>query len=609
MLIPSLLGQQGRGTILGTVTDPTGAAVVGAKVAITNTDTNLVISTETNNVGFYITPAINVGKYQVAVEQAGFKKEVRGGINLQVDQAAEINISLQVGAATDSVMVTAEAPQVNTENPTLGEVIGNDFVADLPLDGGNALALVLLAADVHSNAGPVQSGFADRGTSLSDLSINGGPNAVNNLLVDGMVAQNSYYPDLNANLGVDAVQEFKVQSGSMSAEYGFTLGVINMATRGGGNLFHGSASEFFRNDFLDARGAFSPQRAPYRYNQWGAAISGPLIVPHLYNGRNRTFWFFNYGAYNYITYSDSITSTPPLEQRTGDFSHLYGSTGVLIPIYDTATTAVNPSGSGYVRSPFPDNIIPKSRLDPVSQAINQLYPAPNYIPSNPYTQSNNYFSLNRGNQTMQQYTGRVDQHVSDRDSFFARFTYYTAYTDNCPCTWPSFVVNGRYDHFGTRNAAFSETHTFSPRLINELRVGMAWQDFPFQSASYGGDWPKKLGLPDSVPDTLFPIISNGYTTFGNGVLGFRGALTWDAGDTATLVIGSQTLKIGAEYACCSATTIRPHNLRARSTFPPDSWAIRKTSRAREAPMRISSWARSAAPRVEHISGNPKKVTR
>jgi hypothetical protein len=252
------LAQQGRGTILGTVSDSTGAVVAGAKVSVLDVDTNNAAIAETNKDGFYTTPPLVVGRYRVTVEHAGFKKAVRSGIVLEVDDKAEINFQLDLGSATESVVVTAEAPMINTENGSLGQVIGNDFVNDLPLDGGNALALVLLAADVHSNAGPVQSGFADRGTSLSDLSINGGPNAANNLLVDGMVAQNSYYPDLNANLGVDAVQEFKVQSGSMSAEYGFTLGgVINMATKGGTNILHGGASEFFRNDFLDARNAFS----------------------------------------------------------------------------------------------------------------------------------------------------------------------------------------------------------------------------------------------------------------------------------------------------------------------------------------------------------------
>jgi hypothetical protein len=214
--------QQGRGRILGTVSDTSGAAVAGVKVAIVNIDTTVAVNVESNKDGYYTSPALNVGNYQVVAEHPGFKKAVSSGIVLQVDQQAEINIRLDVGAVSESVEVTGAAPLVNTENGSIGQVIDNRSVEVLPLNGRNAFALALLAPDVHPNAGPIQSGFADRGTSLSDWSINGGPNSVNNMLVDGMVASNSYYPDLNADLAVDAVQEFKVQSGSMSAEFGFT---------------------------------------------------------------------------------------------------------------------------------------------------------------------------------------------------------------------------------------------------------------------------------------------------------------------------------------------------------------------------------------------------
>ncbi len=543
-----LAAQLGRGTILGTVTDSSGAVIAGAKVSVLDLDTNTAVSAVTNRDGFYTTPPLNVGNYQIAAEHAGFKKEIRSGIVLQVDQHAEINIQLQVGAATESVQVTAEAPLVNTEDSSSGQVIENKRVEDLPLNGRNAFALVQLSPDVHSNAGPNQSGFADRGTSLSDWSINGGPNAANNMLVDGTVAQNSYYPDLNADLAVDAVQEFKVQSGSMSAEYGFTLGgIINVATKSGTNQYHGTAYEFLRNNDLDARNTFGTVRPEYRYNQYGAAVGGPFNLPKLYHGSNRTFFFVNWEQYNYVSYSDSITSTPPPSQRTGNFSNLFTSTGQLIPIYDPATTAVNPNGSGYVRTPFPGNIIPTSRLDPVAQAMNQFYPAPNLTPSNAFTQANNYESVNPGAQNMQQYTLRGDQRISDSDSMFARFTYFDAYTNNCPCTWPSFAVNGRFDHFGTRNAALEETHTFSPRLLNEIRIGMARQQFPFQSASYNQGWPQKLGLPADVPNFVFPTVNNGYTALGNATVGFRGALTWDVTDTVTLVLGNHSLKLGVEY--------------------------------------------------------------
>ncbi len=270
-------GQQGRGTILGTVIDPSAAAVAGAKVMIINVDTNITAAVTSNTSGFYTSAALNPGTYTVSVERDGFRKSIRTGLVLEVDQHAEVNFQLEVGSVGESVNVTGDAALVNTENGSIGQVIESRSVHELPLNGRNAFALVLLSPDVHSNAGPAQNGFADRGTSLADLSINGGPNAANNLLVDGMVASNSYYPDLNANLAVDAVQEFKVQSGSMSAEYGFTLGgVINVASKAGTNAYHGTAYEFLRNNVLDARNAFANALLPFRYNPragWAGAIA------------------------------------------------------------------------------------------------------------------------------------------------------------------------------------------------------------------------------------------------------------------------------------------------------------------------------------------------
>lgn len=544
----SLTAQQGRGTIFGTVTDPSGASVKGAKVTVRNVGTNAAVLSETNGDGYYTSPPLIVGGYQIEVERTGFKKEIRSDLSLQVDQRVEISIQLQVGTVGETVQVTAEAPLINTENASIGQVIENKRIVELPLNGRNAFALVALSPNVHSNAGPAQSGFADRGTSLADWSINGGPNAANNMLVDGSTAQNSYYPDLNANLAVDSVEEFKVQSGSMSAEYGFTLGgVINLATKSGSNTYHGTAYEFVRNNIFDARNTFSTLKLPFRYNQYGASIGGPASLPKLYNGRNKTFFFANWEQYNYVNRGNANASTPPLEQRTGDFSTLKSATGALIPIYDPATTLLNASGSGYTRSVFAGNIIPKSRLDPVSQAMNQFYPAPNQAPQNPFTQVNNYLSTTRGEQSMRQYTLRGDQHISNNDTLFARYTFFNAYTDNGISTWPAPEVHSRYDRFGTQNIGLNENHTFTPRLLNEFRLGVGRQNFPFQSASFGQGWPQKLGLPASVPGTVFPSVSNGYTSLGNPTVGYRGALSWDLTNTTTLVLGSHSIKLGVQY--------------------------------------------------------------
>jgi hypothetical protein len=560
-LVSILSAQQGRGTIFGTVTDPSGASVYAAKVSIINVDTNNVTETETNAAGYFTSPPLIVGNYRVTAELGGFKKGIRSGLSLQVDQHAEVDFTLQVGGVNESIQVTGETPLVNAENASVGQVIENKRVEDLPLNGRNAFALVLLSPAVHSNAGPVQSGFTDRGTSLADLSINGGPNAVNNMLVDGTVATNSYYPDLNANLAVDSVQEFKVTSGSMSSEYGFTLGgVVNVATKAGTNAYHGTAYEFVRNNDFDARNAFASSMLPFHYNQYGLAFGGPLIIPKVYNGKNRTFFFGNWEQYHYNQSSQSILSTPIAAQRTGDFSTLFNATGTLIPIYDPATTAVNPNGSGYVRKVFAGNLIPANELDPVAKNVNQYYPLPNRTPSNLFTNANNYQSTVSLTTTMQQYTTRVDHRISDKDSIFGRYTYMVTWTDNGnQGPWPDPITRARYDNFETRNTAVDETHIFSPAVVNEIRLGIARQYFPFQVASFNENIPQKLGLPSNVPNMALPNFSNGYSGFPTQTIGLRGALTWDATDTVTYVHGNHSIKAGIEYRLLFGNNYQTNN--------------------------------------------------
>ncbi len=251
---------------------------------------------------------------------------------------------------------------------------------------------------------------------------------------------------------------------------------------------------------------------------------------------------------------------PIASLRNGDFSNLFTATGTLIPVYDPGTTVVNPNGSGYVRSVFPNNKIPTNQLDPVSQKINAFYPLPNLAPANQFTQANNYLASVALNSTMQQYTTRVDHRISDKDTLFARYTFFVNYTDNGTASpWPDPAVRDRYDHFNTRNSSFAETHVFSPTIVNDFRVGTARQYFPFQAASFNEGYPAKLGFPSNVPNTVFPLISDGYTAFSTGVVGLRGALTWDFNDTLTVVKGAHTIKMGIEYRQMSGNNYQTAN--------------------------------------------------
>jgi hypothetical protein len=405
----------------------------------------------------------------------------------------------------------------------------------------------MLTPSVKSNAGPTNSGFGDRGIQLSSISINGGPNAMNAQSLDGGNNIQSYIGEVAINPAVDAVEEFKVQTGVMSSEYGFTAGgVINVVSKSGTNQLHGSVYEFLRNNALDARNTFSTVNPPFRYNQYGVAVGGKVI-------KDKTFFFGNWEQYDYRRTTSFIGSMPTVKQRGGDFSDLLGTNGALIPIYDPATT------SGLTRSVFPNNRVPVSRMDPVSLKINEFYPVPNRTPTNAFTNANN-FSNDSGNaRSMRQYTAKVDHRFSDKNSLFARYSYFLHKTDNGGSIYPDPIVSKRDDALENANFALSDTHSFSPTLLNELRVGATRGYFPFIVRSFGGGWPQKLGLPASVPADTFPAIGNGLAGFNTGTAGLRASINLQLFDMLTKISGNHTMKFGVDLR-----TLQGNNLQRSS---------------------------------------------
>jgi outer membrane receptor protein involved in Fe transport len=538
LLLPA---QQGRGTISGTVTDTQGALAPGVKIEIRHVETNTVFTTTTNDAGFYTAPGLAVGEYQVTATAPGFKKAVRSGITLEVDQKAVVNFTLEVGELSESVQVVGEAPLVDISSATVGTVVESRRIQDLPLNGRNALALALYTPGVRTSVGPSYSGFADRGVRISTMSINNSPGGMNGQLLDGNHNVLTWIDEVAVPPAVDAVQEFKVQSGAMSAEFGYTAGgVVNLVTKSGTNAFHGTAYEFVRNDKLDARNAFAATRERLRYNQFGVSLGGPLR-------RDHTFFFFNHEQYRVRQGSPRIATVPVAAERKGDFSNTRDVTGALIPIYDPQTTRPNPAGSGVIRDLFPGNIIPPQRLDPVAQRVLELIPLPNYPPADPFTNSRNYQTEIVPTTDSEQYHGRIDHRLGSRNSICARVSWFDHRPFQKQVIFPGDIF-GRRDDMSNKNVVLSDTHTFSPRLINELRVGIVRQAFTFADASYGQDWPRKLGFPNTVPPDVIPTVSiSGYTSVGYGIVGKRGSVNWNFQNLLTHVRGNHTLKVGAEH--------------------------------------------------------------
>jgi hypothetical protein len=544
LLAMQVAAQQTGGSISGTVTDQSGAIIPGAKVTITNTGTNAAFTATTNAEGFYTAPALPVGSYAVAAEQQGFKRAVRSGITLQVDQKSKVDLQLEAGAVSETVEITGQPPLTDTLSATTGKVIESRRLADLPINGRNALALVMLTPGVKSNAGPTNSGFGDRGLQISNISINGGPNSMNGNTIDGGTNIQAFVGEVNISPSVDSIGEFKVQSGTMSAEFGFTAGgVVNIVTKSGTNQFHGSAYEYLRNNAFDARNAFATTKPPFRFNQFGASIGGPVI-------KNKTFFFGNWEEYRLSRAFNIITSVPTERQRRGDFSDLKDTSGRLVPIYDTATTRANPNGTGFIRDAFAGNVIPTNRLDPVALNFQKFYPLPNRAPSDANTNANNYQNLAGNVRAVRQYTIKMDHQLTAKNTLTGRFAFFKHNTDNSadlPVVWPDPLISKRDDDLNNYNFLLSDTHAFSPTLLNEFRGGLTMSRFTFVVRSAGKGIPRQLGLPANVPDDQVPQINNGLAPIIGSNIGYRHSMVWHVYDAVTKITGNHTTKAGVDF--------------------------------------------------------------
>lgn len=366
------LAQVEQAGITGTVTDQSGAVVPGARVVVKNVRTGVEAATVTNAAGQYTVPYLPPGQYEVTAASKGFTNARVTDLRLTVGLTATLNLALQVGAVQNEVTVTATAVQLEQQTASLGAVVGSSQMMQLPLLGRNPYSLALLAPGVlpkgSAGAGPI---------------INGGRSNTSEILMDGAETRNSTTNDINYTPPLESVEEFKVITNSFSSEYGRSGGgVLTAATRSGTNELHGSLYEFLRNDKLNANSWTSNRqglkKTAFRRNEFGFAVGGPVELPRLYHGRNRTFFFVNWEKTPQRSPDDINATVPTTPERQGDFSQSVDGGGNLIKIYDPLTTRPDPSRAGrYIRDQFAGNQIPTARLDPIALRIMQLYPVPN----------------------------------------------------------------------------------------------------------------------------------------------------------------------------------------------------------------------------------------
>src|SRR4051794_16338093 len=387
-LFAGSLSAQTLGMVTGEVKDSTGAMVAGAAVTVRNTATNGLREAVTNEEGIYAIPALNPGIYDVKAEKSGFKSASRTAVELQVQQTARVDFTLEVGQVSETVEVTSSAPLLTTENATVGTVIEQKRITDLPLNGRNFLSLVALSPNVTYGFAQAAQAAGRQGGSRSNItmSLAGARSAWSNYTLDGITNT-----DINFNLyivlpSVEALQEFKVQTGVYPAEFGRAAGQINVSTKGGSNQFHGAVFEFLRNDKLDARPYFfkdpesptqtAPLKAPYRQNQYGFTLGGPVWIPKIVNGRNRLFFMTNYEGFRSRTSSTQFFTSMTPAMRAGDFSAV--TTALQDPT--TRVRTPNATGSGFTvtSTPFAGNQIPVTRFNPAAiYLVENFSPLPN----------------------------------------------------------------------------------------------------------------------------------------------------------------------------------------------------------------------------------------
>ena len=599
----SLSGQKDSGSIAGTVKDTSGAVVINAVVVVTDIQRGQQFSTKTNGSGDYVASPLKVGRYTVTVEHTGFKQAVSNPIDLDVQQRVVIDVTLPVGERSEKIEVVGLAPLLESETSGLGGVIENKQVENLPLNGRNFAQLALISP----GTAPSEPGSRDEQS--FGFSSNGARSLQNNFLLDG-IDNNSNLPDLLNETNyviqpsVEALQEFRVQTNAYSAEFGRGNGaIINAAIKSGTNHLHGSLYEFLRNEKLDARNYFDAAKIPpYKQNQFGATLGGPVVVPHIFDGRNRTFFFADYAGLR-IRQSQTVTTfVPTLAQRSGDFSNLIDYTnptaGVMDcnnqptyagEIFDARRTGVA-AGGGLCGVPFgydpatgrPLNIIPAlnpvaggGQLDPLAQRLAALYPAPNVL-NNPALnyQASPVLSLNRNNFDL-----RIDQKFSDADNGFFRYSWESE-PSSIPGTFPGIADGGGFfsgvQSNVYRSVALSETHIFKPTLVNEFRFGYNRAHSQRLNLNANQDVSGQIGFP-GVP--FSPGIGGlPQLTFADGSAPTLGSPTflpsretqntYVYSENLTWVKTKHTVKFGAEVRREEFTIFQPAEARGTLAFAP-----------------------------------------
>jgi hypothetical protein len=547
------VAQKSTSQISGTITDPSGGVEPGATIEVVNTDTQAERTVTSGASGSYILSLLPPGNYQLVISKQGFQTKTISGIQLEVNQGLTLNEQLLIGGTSQTVTVSAQSELLQASDSVLGTVIAGETVNALPLNGRNFTQLLTLtpgATPISTSQGANLgtddgSTVAIPGSSAQNPSINGQQNRETLYLLDGVVNTDFRTTTYTILPIIDGISQFKVQSHDDDPAFGSVLGgVVNLVTKSGTNQFHGSGWEFARNAIFDARNSFTDFNgsgaaappAPFSQNEFGGAVGGPVWIPKVYNGRNKTFFFFAYEGWRYSQSSNRLYNVPTQAEVNGDFSHSIGFT----QIYDPSTTTVNAGGTGYTRQAFPGGVIPANRIDPATQSyIKSYFDQPNLSGSS-YNEQLTASETNNNNN----YQGRIDQVVTNHDTIFFRWNNMFV-NQSLPTTNSVQSVTS----FDGLNLGGGITHVFRPNLLLSVAGGRASRAFVFNSTPKAGFGPlSDAGFPGlSTYGPLDVSLSSPYGDAGLSSTQLRRNSSWSVSSTLNWQLGRHSLTFGEFY--------------------------------------------------------------
>jgi hypothetical protein len=571
-----LMAQTATGTISGSVHDASSAVIPGAKLTLVNGSTGEARTTVSNAQGFYSFPLLPPGTYKLTVEAAGFKEFLQERIVLDVGLGLTLDPALVIGQASETVTVTNEQPILETQTSSLGEVISNRSIVDLPTNGRNSYGFAALVPGVNASAGFTQTAFDMYNDQF--VSINGSRPNQNTFLLDGGLNTEPAFDGAGFFPSVDLVDQYKVQTNNFSAEFSNSAGgVINVITKAGSNQLHGSAYEFYRSTGLTANNFFANQagqgRAPFIFQQFGATLGGPIK-------KDKTFFFFAYEGLRWNQALTTVGTVPTAAQRAGDFSQTFNTNGQLIPIYNPFSTTADPANpSGFIRTQFPGNKIPASAINPVAAAILNYVPLPNQ-PGVPVTGANNFESNTSAPIDKNDFSIRIDQALPREQRLFGRYSISTTNQDRPDVYGPSpnFKISAPTlgnDVLRQQQATIDYTYPVRPDSVLELSSSYIRYHLDRQMPNINIS-PTVVGLPSYFNDlaqvgpSCFPSVAvtgqgvtfsvpnngGGFVTEG-GCSQLRDAYqVYHEYGNLTHVRGTHTFKMGGDFGTTELATAR-----------------------------------------------------